>query len=251
MRCYDVPSAFVNTDVDEDMIMVLTGELADMMIQIAPVVYRKYVTADRKGTPILYVKLQKALYGLMRAILLFYRKLKKEFEQYRLVINPYDPCVANMETKSGNQLTVVWHVDNLMASCEDDFELTKFWCHKGRIYGPSLSMHLGKKHNYLGVDMEFCDDGALEVYMIQYPKNIINQFPELIKGQAATPAHDKLFVIRDNEEARKLNEELVLAFHHTVAQLLFMATRARRDIQTAVAFLTTRVKSPDEDNWGS
>ena len=29
-----------------------------------------------------------------------------------------------------------------------------------------------------------------------------------------------------------------------------MATRARQDIQTAVAFLTTRVKSPDEDDWG-
>ena len=29
-----------------------------------------------------------------------------------------------------------------------------------------------------------------------------------------------------------------------------MAARARRDIQTAVAFLTTRVKSPDEDDWG-
>jgi hypothetical protein len=34
-----------------------------------------------------------------------------------------------------------------------------------------------------------------------------------------------------------------------VAQLLFMATRARQDIQIAVAFLTTRVKSPDEDDW--
>jgi hypothetical protein len=29
-----------------------------------------------------------------------------------------------------------------------------------------------------------------------------------------------------------------------------MATRARRDKQTAVAFLTTRVKNPDEDDWG-
>ncbi len=45
-------------------------------------------------------------------------------------------------------------------------------------------------------------------------------------------------------------EEQALAFHHIVAQLLFMATRARRDIQTAVAFLTTRVKNPDKDNWG-
>ena len=29
-----------------------------------------------------------------------------------------------------------------------------------------------------------------------------------------------------------------------------MSSRAHRDIQTAVAFLTTRVKTPDEDDWG-
>ena len=40
VRCYDVPSAFVNTDVDKDVIMVLKGELADLMTQIAPEVYR-------------------------------------------------------------------------------------------------------------------------------------------------------------------------------------------------------------------
>jgi hypothetical protein len=98
--------------------------------------------------------------------------------------------------------------------------------------------------------MEFCDDGALEVSMIKYLKNVIKEFPEVIKGRAATPAHEKLFVIRDEKDARRLSEEQALAFHHTVAQLLFMATRARRDVQTAIAFLTTRVKSPDEDDWG-
>ncbi len=70
MRCYDIPSAFVNTDVDEDVLMVLKGELAEMMIQFAPQTYQKYMTVDRKGTPILYVELQKALYGLMRLSLL-------------------------------------------------------------------------------------------------------------------------------------------------------------------------------------
>jgi hypothetical protein len=41
-----------------------------------------------------------------------------------------------------------------------------------------------------------------------------------------------------------------VAFHHTTAQLLFMATRARQDIQTIVSFLMTRVKKPDKDDWG-
>jgi len=31
-RCYDMLSAFINTKVDKDVIMVLKGELADMMI---------------------------------------------------------------------------------------------------------------------------------------------------------------------------------------------------------------------------
>ena len=39
------------------------------------------------------------------------------------------------------------------------------------------------------------------------------------------------------------------AFHHSVAQLLFTSTRCRKDIQTAVSFLITQVKSPDEDDW--
>ena len=59
------------------------------------------------------------------------------------------------------------------------------------------------------------------------------------------PACDHLFKVR--EDGKKLNEELADAFHHTVYQLLFTANRARRDI---VSFLTTRVKAPDEDNWG-
>jgi hypothetical protein len=34
-----------------------------------------------------------------------------------------------------------------------------------------------------------------------------------------------------------------------VAQLLFATIGARKDIQHTVALLTTRVKSPDEDDW--
>ena len=162
------------------------------------------------------MKLQKTLYGLMRASLLFYRKLRKELEGYGLVVNPYDPCVANMMMKGGKQLMVAWHVDDFMVSCKDNFELTKFSCYLANIYGTKLSMHTGRKHDYLGVDMEFCEDGALEVSMFKYLNNVIEDFPEIIHGRAATPAHDKLFEIRDDEEAKKLDEEQALAFHHTV-----------------------------------
>ena len=49
---------------------------------------------------------------------------------------------------------------------------------------------------------------------------------------------------------KEAQQRIALVFHHTVAQLLFMAMRVRQDIQMAVAFLTTRSKSPGEDDWG-
>ena len=107
VRCYDVPSAFVNTDIDENVLMVLKGELAEMMVHIAPQIYCTHITVDGKGSPILYVKLQKALYGLMRASLLFYCKLRKELEECGFVVNPYDPCMANESVGDGEQLTVI------------------------------------------------------------------------------------------------------------------------------------------------
>ncbi len=90
---------------------------------------------------------------MMRASLLSYRKLQNELEAYGFIVNPYNPCAANMTSKDGKQLTVIWHVDDLMSLCEDDFELTKFSCYLARIYGPKLTMHTGWKHNYLGMDL--------------------------------------------------------------------------------------------------
>ena len=84
--------------------------------------------------------------------------------------------------------------------------------------------------------------------MVMYLRNFIGEFPELNTGKAPMPARDHLFKIRDEKESKPLKEERALAVHHTVAQLLFLVTRARRDIQTAVAFLTTQVKSPDKDD---
>jgi hypothetical protein len=84
--------------------------------------------------------------------------------------------------------------------------------------------------------------------MTQYKSKIIKEFPEEILGKLATPAGDHLFKVR--EDGTKLNEEQADAFHHTMYQLLFATSQVRRDIQTAISFLTTRVKDPDKDNWG-
>ena len=66
--------------------------------------------------------------------------------------------------------------------------------------------------------------------MFKYLDSIIDEFPELIMGKSATPAANHLFSVRDADEAKYLPEEKAIAFHHTTSQLLFLSSRARRDI---------------------
>jgi hypothetical protein len=91
-------------------------------------------------------------------------------------------------------------------------------------------MHTGRKHYYLGIDIEFNKDDTLDISTLEYLQNMLADFLETITGRAATPATDHLFKIRDKKEARILNNKQASAFHHTMAQLLFMAPRARREI---------------------
>ena len=63
-------------------------------------------------------------------------------------------------------------------------------------------------------------------------------------------AADHLFQVREEEESKFLDEYRAEHFHPIVAQFLFMINQSRRGIHMAVLFRTTRVKRPDEDDWG-
>jgi hypothetical protein len=248
VACFDIPGAFLHAETDEDVTMMLKGRLAELMVLVEPALYRKYVTVDSRGQPILYVKMHKALYGMLRSALLFYRKLVKDLEQDKWIINPYDPCVAN-RIINGKQQTVLWHVDDLRVSHVDPEVNTEFGRWLTSKYG-DCKEHRGKHHEYLGMDFDYSEKGKVKVRMIPYLQSILDDFPEEIVGTKSTPAADYLFKVRDESETKKLPEEQAASFHRTTAKLVFVQARARRDIQTSTAFLTTRVKQPDEDDWG-
>jgi hypothetical protein len=78
---------------------------------------------------------------------------------------------------------------------------------------------------------------------------VVEDFPEVITGGAAMPAAENLFEVRPDASRIILDKKRGQAFHHATAQLVLTSSRARKDIQCAVTFLTMRVKSPDEDDW--
>ena len=66
-------------------------------------------------------------------------------------------------------------------------------------------------------------------------------------NNARTPAANHLFKVQDDQ--KKLPETLAQVFHTFTARALFATKRARPDIHTTVAFLTTIVLCPDDDDW--
>ena len=63
----------------------------------------------------LYVKLKKALYGTLQAVLLFWRLLSDTLIEWGFKLNEYNKCVTN-KMIHGKQCTIIWHVNDLKIS---------------------------------------------------------------------------------------------------------------------------------------
>ena len=86
-----------------------------MLLDIAPEVYKAFVSTNKKGVKQLIVQCQNAIYGTMIASLLYYKKFSGSLQKIHFVFNPYDPCVAN-NTIQGKQFTIGFHVDDCKLS---------------------------------------------------------------------------------------------------------------------------------------
>ncbi len=159
----DIPGAFLHADNEDYVIMKMVGMLAELMVKTNPKMYRQYVVLE-KGRSVLYLRLQKALYGMMKSALLFYRKLVSELKKMGFEINPYDPCVAN-KMVNGTQMTIRWHVDDLMMSLVSQDEIMKIVQEIKNIYGEILTKNVGKVHDYLGMTFDFSFTKEVKVNM--------------------------------------------------------------------------------------
>jgi hypothetical protein len=203
--------------------MRLDGILAELMMQVAPALYPKYVTTNAKGKAVLYVQLEKAVYGMMKSALLFYCKLVANLTSLGYMINPYDPCVAN-KMINGKQMTMCWHVDDLIIGHVESSVVTFLTWLASRYdtVDKKLNITRGPRHDYLGMIIDFSKSGSSRFDIIPYIFKILTGFPEKITGVSSAPAADHLFDVHPPHETSFLPEEQARSFHHTTAQLLLL-----------------------------
>ncbi len=89
---------------------------------------------------------------MMKSALLFYKKLVSELREMGFEINPYDPCVSN-KMVNGTQMTIRWHVDDLMISHLSQDEIMKVVRQIKDIYGENIAETSGTVHDSIWNDI--------------------------------------------------------------------------------------------------
>jgi hypothetical protein len=81
MTC-NIPNAFIQAlmpevkDGNERVMMKITGVLVNMLVKLNPELYGPYVVYE-KNRKVLYVRVIRAIYGMLEAALLWYKKFRK------------------------------------------------------------------------------------------------------------------------------------------------------------------------------
>jgi len=203
----DIPKAFIQTvvtDKEKRVIIRLRGMLVDMLVKIAPAVYKDYVSTNKRGEKQLLVECLNALYGTMVASLLYYQKFTTSLLNDGYKMNPYDACVWN-KTIRGKQCTICFHVDDCKIShaskqvVDDVIEwLRKDYESVFEDGSGKMKIHRGKTHTYLGMTLDFSTAKQIRISMTEYVKEIVAAW-----DKAAPRIDDHGFVKVKSKRGRK------------------------------------------------
>ena len=105
----------------------------------------------------------------------------------------------------------------------------------------------GLVHEYLGITIDYPIAGKVVFTMFDYLEDVIVEAAKDLKNSCSYyPGKDQLMKV--DYDSPSLSPKDAELFHQHVARLLLANNRARPDIQLCVAFLCTRVKSPNKQD---
>ena len=119
----------------------------------------------------MYIKLEVAL--------IHYQKLPKYLRGYGLIINPYNPLLANKWTE-GVKLTVVWHLDDMKVSHKSEKEVMNLIGYMKGIYDNNMLVVRGEQHTCVGMDLDYRKTGEVILSIDRYTTESIEEISERI-----------------------------------------------------------------------
>ena len=153
--------------------MKIRGKLVDWLVELEPLAYQSLVVMEN-GSKVIYLNILRAIYGMLEASLLWYRKFRGDLVKIGFEFNPYDPCVAN-RIVNNKQHTVRFHVEDILSNHVDPKVNIKFGEWANKTYGKLklVEIHQGKVQKFLGMTLDLSTKGEFHVLQEHHIKDIV------------------------------------------------------------------------------
>ena len=230
----DVKGAYLEATMDENVYMTFDPTLTAIILEIYPEM-KEYVEYGR-----LSVQVMKALYGCKQSGKLWYLHLTNVLTELGFLFHPLDPCVM---TRGSTVVTI--YVDDMLLLSTDEEPLKEIEVYLKRKF-QEIKCELTNEFSYLGMHITIREDKVI-ISMKKFIDDFLKLYGNLSTRNYVTPTTMKFCEI--DMKAPLLGEKRKKIFHTIIAKLLYLSKRVRLDLLFSVTFLSTRVKSPTEDDW--
>lgn len=214
LQQFDVKTAFLNGDLEEDVYMN------------QPIGYD-----DGSGR---VCKLSKSLYGLKQASRCWNKKFTSFIGKFNFITSKSDPCVFVRNEDSGIMILAIY-VDDGLIMAEDTKAIS------------SVIEHLRKEFEikvldlkcFLGLEIDQQSDGSIHVHQQAYAQKILNRFGMANCNTVATPLD-----CGQNLGDFEADTEFEFPYREVVGSLMFLAVATRPDISFAVGNVSRHMEKP-------
>ena len=236
LKSMDIEGAYLEADMDDTIVhMRINNKVADMFIKERPEL-KEFL---HNGA--LFVKLKKALYGIIQAALKWKEKLTAELVKLGYVQCTEDDCIF-YKTIDGYMMKIGVYVDDLLLSHKTKAIIDREILAIGsRFSGYKESDGINFK--FLGMKVARNSNMDVMLSMKDYTKKICCEHD--IDFVSTLPGTKDFF---EEDDSARIPEDERIIFHTTTAECLYLSKRVRTDILVNTSFLSSRVTCATENN---
>jgi Reverse transcriptase (RNA-dependent DNA polymerase) len=224
----DVESAYLNSEYQDGIYMRLDPRVAEIMVELDETV-NEFLEPDGS----MYVKIQKALYGLQESAKLWYETLGDHLKSFGLIRSSYDHALYWIRIESQLLFILVYVDDMLIAGPRQ--AILEMKSKLESVFSINASEMSPKQFDYVGINVTY--DASDKSFEISQP-GMIKKITDGVEGESELPCDGTLFKPTDDTPYADVTE-----YRSKLMECYYLA-KTRYDIKIALGYLATKSQAP-------
>jgi hypothetical protein len=233
----DVPTAFIRSDLEEEVIMEPPEIPVDMELP----------EGFERCSPEELCLLMKSLYGLKQAPRAWFGTLRKFLLTLGFTQSAADPCIYTLNHEAHGEMTAGVYVDDLLYFGDD---AAMKWIME-QLTARFNIKSLGLAQWFLGIHIHQDESGSITLDQTQYVTDFLKEFGMLRSHAVSTPlVHNYSHILSTFAgDPVDFKPPINASYNQVVGKIMYAMVATRPDICAAVGIASRYLKSPQSVHW--